>query len=108
MTFALNDGTSHSWSRTSNGPELTSSGGKQGLNEPCMSPARKDCSPLTLPQMHSACQTRNERNGFVFQQCTSLAAWLNSAKIIAKKTPKKPKSLGGYGEFGVTGKTRAS
>lgn len=79
MTFALNDETSHNWPRTSNGPELTSSGGEQGLNEPCMSPARKDCSPLTLPQMHSTCQTGNERNCFVLQQGTSLAAWLISA-----------------------------
>lgn len=79
MTFALNDGTSHNRSRTSNGPELTRSGGKQRLNEPCMNPARKDCSPLTLPQLRITCQTGNERNGFVLQQCTPLAAWLNSA-----------------------------
>lgn len=96
MTFPLSDGTSHSWSRTSNGPELTSSGGKQGLNEPCMNPGRKDCSPLTLPQMHSTCQTGNERNGFVLQQCTSLAAWLNAAKIIAKKLPKSGKAWQGW------------
>lgn len=105
MTFPLSDGTSHNWSRPSNGPELTSSVGKQGLNEPCMDPARKDCSPLTLPQMHSTCQTGSERIGFVLQQCISLAAWLNPAKIIAKKN--KSRSLGGHGEVGVPGKTRA-